>query len=72
MASLMYQSNRSLNILPPGISRAFDASSCPGGREFDYHSYGVGNLTANLDFMLRVALILRGSINHGRDSGDKL
>ena len=23
---------------PPGIPRAFDAFSCPGGREFDHHS----------------------------------
>ena len=30
----MYQSNRSLNM-PPGIPRAFDVFSCPGGREFD-------------------------------------
>ena len=33
--AIMYQSNRSLNILPPGIPRAFDVFSCPGGREFD-------------------------------------
>ena len=33
--SLMYQSNRSFNIPPPGIPRAFDVLSCPGGREFD-------------------------------------
>ena len=33
---IMYQSNRSFNILPPpGIPRAFDVLSCPGGREFD-------------------------------------
>ena len=32
--TLMYQSNRSLNI-PPGIPRAFDVFSYPGGREFD-------------------------------------
>ena len=31
----MYQSNRSFNIPPPSIPRAFDAFSCPGGREFD-------------------------------------
>ena len=31
----MYQSNRSLNIPPPGIPWAFDVFSCPGGREFD-------------------------------------
>ena len=34
---VMYQSNRSFNIPPPrGIPRAFDASSWPGGREFDH------------------------------------
>ena len=69
----MYQSNRSLNIPPPGISRAFDVFSCPegrefdelslpGGGEFDLYSYGVGNLIASLDFMFRVALIPRGVI----------
>ena len=52
---------------PPGIPRAFDAFSCPGGREFDHHSLGVGNLIASLDVMLRVALIPRGLINHGGD-----
>ena len=41
----MYQSNRSLNILPPGIPQAFDVFSCPGGREFDELSLpGVGHL----------------------------
>ena len=49
----MYQSNQSFNILPPGIPWAFDAFSCPGGREFDHHSWGVGNLIASLDVMLR-------------------
>ena len=44
---------------PPGIPRAFDAFSCPGGRAFDHHSSGVENLIASLDFMLRVALISR-------------
>ena len=63
----MYRSNRSLNILPPGIPRAFDFFSCPGGRAFDHYSLGVGNLIASLDFMLRVALIPRGVINHGED-----
>ena len=52
----MYQSNRSFNIPPhpppPGIPRAFEAFSCPGGREFDHHSSGVGNLIASLDVML--------------------
>ena len=28
----------------------------------------MGNLIASLDFMLRVALILRGVINHGEES----
>ena len=32
---IMYQSNRSLNIPPPGIPRAIDVFFCPGGREFD-------------------------------------
>ena len=67
----MYHSNRSFNI-PPGIPQAFDAFSCPGGRAFDHHSLGVGNLIANLDIMLRVALILPRLINHGGDDGDKL
>ena len=49
---------------------AFDAFSCRGGREFDHHSKGVGNLIASLDVMLRVALIPRGLINHGGDGGD--
>ena len=56
-AAIMYQSNRSFNIQPPGIPRAFDAFSCPWGRAFDHHSYGVGNLIASLDFMLQVTLI---------------
>ena len=44
-SQLMYQSNRSLNIPPPGIPRAFDVFSCPGGREFDERSLpGVGHL----------------------------
>ena len=50
--AVMYQSNRSFNI-PPGIPRAFDAFSCPGGREFDHHSWGVGNLITSLDVTLR-------------------
>ena len=37
------------------------------GRAFDHYSLMVGNLIASLDFMLRVALIPRGVINHGRD-----
>ena len=52
IVQVMYQSNRSFNI-PSGIPRAFDAFSCPGGREFDHHSWGVGNLIASLDVMLR-------------------
>ena len=39
---LMYQSNRSLNIPPPGIPRAFDVFSCPRGREFDELSFPGG------------------------------
>ena len=37
------------------------------GRAFDHYSLGVGNLIASLDFMLRVALIPRGVINHDED-----
>ena len=59
----MYQSNRTLNILPPGIPRAFDAFCCLGGREFDelslpqggafdHYSSGEENLIASFDFML--------------------
>ena len=69
----MYQSNRSFNIPLPGILRTFDAFSCPGGREFDRHSWGVGNLIASLYFILRVELIprgFRGLISHGGDGGD--
>ena len=46
----MYQSNRSFNIppSPPGIPQAFDAFSCPGGREFFHPSQGVRNLIAIL------------------------
>ena len=76
----MCQSNRSFNI-PPGIPRAFDVFSCPGGREFDqlsllgdgafdHYSYGVGNLIASFDLMLRVTRIPRGMINHGGTSLD--
>ena len=65
LTTIMYRSNRSLNI-PPGIARAFDVFCCPGGREFDelslpwgrafdHYSYEVGNLIASFDFMLRRA-----------------
>ena len=57
---------------PLGITRAFHTFSCPGEGAFDHHSVGVGNLIASLDVMLRVMLIPRGLINHGRDDGDKL
>ena len=40
-----------------------------GGRAFDHHSQGVGNLITSLNFILRVVLIPCGLINHG---GDKL
>ena len=75
----MYQSNRSLNIPPPGITghltsfpareggREFDELSLPQGGAFDHYSKGVGNLIASFDFMLRAALIPRGVINHGGD-----
>ena len=49
---------------PPGIPRAFDVFPCPGGREFDELSLSGA---ASLDFMLRVALIPRGVINHDGD-----
>ena len=68
----MYQSNRSFNIPPGHIPHAFDAFSWPGGREFDHHSKGVGNLITSLNIMLRVALIPSGLINQGGDGGDKL
>ena len=32
----------------------------------------MGNLIASFDFMLRVALTPRGSINRGGDGGDKI
>ena len=55
-AVFMYQSNRSFNIPSPGIPRAFD-----------HYPLVVGNLIASFDFMLRVALIPRGVINHDED-----
>ena len=59
---VMYRSNRSFNMPPPGIPRAFDTFAVPGRREFDYqsllgggefdpHALGVGNLNCTLDFM---------------------
>ena len=59
---IMYRSNRSFNMPPPGIPRAFDTFAVPGRREFDYkslpgggefdpHALGVGNLNCTLDFM---------------------
>ena len=59
---LMYRSNRSFNMPPPGIPRAFDTFAVPGRRKFDYqslpgggefdpHALGVGNLNCTLDFM---------------------
>ena len=59
---LMYRSNRSFNMPPLGIPRAFDIFAVPGRREFDYqsllgggefdpHALGVGNLNCTLDFM---------------------
>ena len=55
-----------LNSYVPGHLTPFPTQE---GGHFDHHSLGVRNLIANLDFMLRVALILSGLINHG---GDKL
>ena len=59
---VMYRSNRSFNMPPPGIPRAFDTIAVPGRREFDQqslpeggefdsHALGVGNLNCTLDFM---------------------
>ena len=59
---VMYRSNRSFNMPPPGIPRAFDTFAVPGRREFDHqslpeggefdsHALGVGNLNCTLDFM---------------------
>ena len=59
---VMYRSNRSFNMPPPGIPRAFDTfavpgrrefdhQSLPGGGEFDPHALGVGNVNSTLDFM---------------------
>ena len=59
---LMYRSNRSFNMPPPGKPRAFDTFAVPGRREFDYqsllgggefdlHALGVGNLNCTHDFM---------------------
>ena len=36
--SLVYRSNRSFNMPPPGLPRAFDTFAVPGRREFDYQS----------------------------------
>ena len=65
----MYQSNRSLNIpAPPPEAYPGHLTSFPA-REAGICSLliGVGNLIASLDFMLRVALIPRGVINHDED-----
>ena len=35
---IMYRSNRSFNMTPPGIPRAFDTFAFPGRREFDDQS----------------------------------
>ena len=59
---VMCRSNRSFNIPPPGIPRAFDTfvvpgrrgfdyQSLPGGGEFDLHAKGLGNLNRRLDFI---------------------
>ena len=45
--SLMYQSNQSPQHPPPGIPRAFDVFSCPGGTEFEFDELslsGAGHL----------------------------
>ena len=38
----MYRSNRSFNMPPPGIPRAFDTFAVPGRRKFDYQSFPGG------------------------------
>ena len=59
---VMYRSNRSFNMPPPGIPRAFNTFDVPGRREFDYqslprggefdpHALGVENLNCTLHFM---------------------
>ena len=59
---IMYRSNRSFNMPPPGIPRAFDTFAVPGRGEFDYqslpwggefdpHALGVGDLNCTLDFL---------------------
>jgi len=40
----MRRSIRNINILPPGIPRAFDCASCPGRGEFELCVDWVGNL----------------------------
>ena len=71
--NIMYRSNRSFNILPLGIPRAFDTFAVPGRREFDYqrllgggvldpHALGVGNLNCTLNFMLN---LWRGELTWG-------
>ena len=69
----MYQLNRSFNIPPPpaypGHLTPFPARE--GGNLITTHR-GVGNLITSLDIMLRVVLIPRGLIKHGRDGGNKL
>ena len=72
----MYQSNRNLNILPPGIPRAFGILCCPGGREFDelslsrdgafdHYSKGGWGIWSLASISCYVTLIPRGVINHG-------
>ena len=62
LGDIMYRSNRSFNMPPPGIHwafntfaiperREFDHQSLPGGGEFDPHALEVGNLNSTLDFM---------------------
>ena len=61
--TVMYQSNRSLNIPPrayPGHLTSFPARE--GGNLMNLVFPGAGNLIASLDFMFRVALIPRGVI----------
>ena len=51
---VMYRSNRSFNMPPPGKPRAFDTFAVPGRREFDYQSFpGGGEYELNPRFHVK-------------------
>ena len=52
--------------IPLGRLWAFDAFVVPGGGGFDHYTYGLGNLSSNVDFVLRVQVSEQGLINHDR------